>query len=189
MFKDAPQEFIYDHKSRYRPTNYGGGWMRDVTMRTGLIKSLNVVTVDVAMQTDSRESPTLLRNSACRVRIPIRHWPWNDGSLPCRWPAYATFANGGKYSAERRRPDREPQENQHQPASAYVITDMLEGVIDHGNRAAAWGQVRNTVAGKRALRAMACRRLHAESACAVWIGFDDNKQLGLTGRGRRCRSD
>src|SRR6266404_5868348 len=52
IFKDAPQEFTYDGKLKYRPANYGGGFsMRDVPMRTGLIKSLNVVTVDVAMQT------------------------------------------------------------------------------------------------------------------------------------------
>src|SRR6266404_7924717 len=52
MFKDAPQEFTYDRKFKYRPANYGGGFsMHDVPMRSGLIKSLNVVTVDVAIQT------------------------------------------------------------------------------------------------------------------------------------------
>ena len=36
-----------------------------------------------------------------------------------------------------------------QPASAYVITDMLEGVIDHGTARAARGAVKNTaMAGK-----------------------------------------
>ena len=51
-FTDAPREFVYDHKLKYRPANYGGGYsMSDVWMRTGLVKSLNVVTVDVAMQT------------------------------------------------------------------------------------------------------------------------------------------
>ena len=52
MFTDAPREFVYDRNKTYRPKNFGGGFsMRDVTMRTGLVKSLNVVTVDVAMQT------------------------------------------------------------------------------------------------------------------------------------------
>ncbi|MGA9998256.1 MAG: transglycosylase domain-containing protein, partial [Pyrinomonadaceae bacterium] len=52
MFTDAPQEFVYARNAKYRPANYGGGYsMRDVTMRTGLVKSLNVVTVDVAMRT------------------------------------------------------------------------------------------------------------------------------------------
>ncbi|HEX7956664.1 MAG TPA: penicillin-binding transpeptidase domain-containing protein, partial [Pyrinomonadaceae bacterium] len=49
---DARREFAYDLRSRYRPANYGGGYsMRDVTLRTGLVRSLNVVTVDAAMRT------------------------------------------------------------------------------------------------------------------------------------------
>ena len=52
MFADAPEEFTYDGNAKYRPANYGGGYsMRDVTLRTGLVKSLNVVTVDIAMRT------------------------------------------------------------------------------------------------------------------------------------------
>jgi membrane carboxypeptidase/penicillin-binding protein len=52
MYADAPQEFIYAGNSKYRPANYGGGFsMRDVTMRSALVRSLNVVTVDVAMRT------------------------------------------------------------------------------------------------------------------------------------------
>jgi len=50
--QDAPQIFQYDDHASYRPANYGGGFsMQAVTMRTALIKSLNVVTVDVAMRT------------------------------------------------------------------------------------------------------------------------------------------
>ena len=51
-FMDAPREFVYDRNKLYRPANYGGGYsMQEVPMRTGLVKSLNVVTVDVALQT------------------------------------------------------------------------------------------------------------------------------------------
>src|SRR3989440_1856321 len=50
MFKDAPQEFTYARTQKYRPLNYGGGFsMRGLPMRAGLNKSLNVVTVFVAM--------------------------------------------------------------------------------------------------------------------------------------------
>ena len=49
---DAPREFTYDLHSKYRPSNYGGGFsMHDVTLRTGLVHSLNVVTVDTALRT------------------------------------------------------------------------------------------------------------------------------------------
>src|SRR5262249_36909971 len=42
MFVDSPHEFTYDRNRTYRPTNFGGSYsMRNVTMRTGLVKSLN----------------------------------------------------------------------------------------------------------------------------------------------------
>ncbi|MGH9957963.1 MAG: transglycosylase domain-containing protein, partial [Pyrinomonadaceae bacterium] len=52
MFTDAPRDFVYDRNKIYRPANFGGGYSgREVTMRTGLVKSLNIVTVDLAIQT------------------------------------------------------------------------------------------------------------------------------------------
>ena len=40
-FADAPRDFVYDRNKVYRPANFGGGYsMHDVTMRTGLVKSL-----------------------------------------------------------------------------------------------------------------------------------------------------
>ena len=188
-FKDAPQEFTYDRKSRYRPTNYGGGFsMRDVTMRTGLIKSLNVVTVDVAMQTGLAR----VANTAQKFGLP-RPVPYPALALgttevtPLQIAAaYAAFANGGKRIQPKviTPTDRDPQESQViQPVTAYVITDMLEGVIDHGTARAARGQIRNTaVAGKTGTSRDGWFVGYTPNlVCAVWIGFDDNKQLGLTG--------
>ncbi len=193
MFRDAPQEFTYDRKLKYRPTNYGGGFsMRDVTMRTGLIKSLNVVTVDVAIQTGLAR----VANTAQRFGLP-RPNPYPALALgtteatPLQMAsAYAAFANGGrgvqpKVIAE---PDQAPQGDQIdqqiiQPASAYVITDMLEGVIDHGTARAARGTIKNTaIAGKTGTSRDGWFIGYTPNlVCAVWIGFDDNKQLGLTG--------
>ena len=57
---DAPREFTYDGSAKYRPANYGGGFsMRDVTLRTGLVRSLNVVTVDAAMRAGLTRVATL----------------------------------------------------------------------------------------------------------------------------------
>jgi len=189
MFKDAPQEFTYDRKLKYGPTNYGGGFsMRDVSMRTGLIKSLNVVTVDVAMQTGLAR----VANTAQRFGLP-RPVPYPALALgttevtPLQIAsAYAVFANGGrsiqpKVIAETN--DSSPNNQIIQPASAYVITDMLEGVIDHGTARAARGAIRNTaVAGKTGTSRDGWFVGYTPNlVCAVWIGFDDNKQLGLTG--------
>jgi penicillin-binding protein 1B len=52
VFPDAPRGFEFDaYAPAYRPANYGGAYsMRDVTMRSALTRSLNVVTVDVALR-------------------------------------------------------------------------------------------------------------------------------------------
>ena len=98
-FADTPREFVYDRNKIYRPANFGGGYsMRDVTMRTGLVKSLNVVTVDVALQTGLAR----IANLAEKFGLP----------RPERYPslalgtkevtplelaaAYAAFVNGGR---------------------------------------------------------------------------------------------
>jgi penicillin-binding protein 1B len=188
IFKDAPREFTYDQKSKYRPTNYGGGFsMRDVTMRTGLIKSLNVVTVDVAMQTGLAR----VANTAQRFGLP-RPIPYPALALgttevtPLQMAAaYATFANGGRSIQPRvvGNARETPGDQIIQPASAYIITDMLEGVIDHGTARAARGAVKNTaLAGKTGTSRDGWFVGYTPNlVCAVWIGFDDNKQLGLTG--------
>src|ERR1700741_1639561 len=76
MFMDAPREFVYDRNKIYHPANYGGGYsMREVTMRTGLVRSLNVVTVDVALQTGLARTANL----AARFGLP----------KPERYPALA----------------------------------------------------------------------------------------------------
>ena len=69
------------------------------------------------------------------------------------------------------------------PTTAYMITDMLEGVINRGTARAARNQIPGTaVAGKTGTSRDGWFVGYTPNlVCAVWIGFDDNKQLGLTG--------
>jgi penicillin-binding protein 1B len=64
-----------------------------------------------------------------------------------------------------------------------MITDMLTDVIDHGTARAARGAVRGTaIAGKTGTSRDGWFVGYTPNmVCAVWIGFDDNSQLGLTG--------
>src|SRR5260370_28004563 len=64
-----------------------------------------------------------------------------------------------------------------------MITDMLEGVIDHGTARAARGLIPKTApAGKTGTSRDGWFVGYTPNlVCAVWIGFDDNQQLGLTG--------
>src|SRR5207247_2187188 len=147
MFTDAPREFVYDKRKTYRPANYGGGYsMSDVTMRTGLVKSLNVVTVDVAMQTGLARVANLTERFG--LPKPERYPALALGTskvTPLQLAAaYATFVNGGQRIEPRviERVDELPgahtldfDSNEPQvisPATAYMITNMLAAVIDHG---------------------------------------------------------
>jgi penicillin-binding protein 1B len=64
-----------------------------------------------------------------------------------------------------------------------MITDMLQDVIDRGTARAARGAIPHTaIAGKTGTSRDGWFIGYTPNlVCAVWIGFDDNKQLGLTG--------
>lgn len=194
-FMDAPREFVYDRNKTYRPANYSGGYsMREVTLRTGLVKSLNVVTVDVALQTGLAR----IANLATRFGLP----------KPERYPAlalgteevtplelataYSVFVNGGlriypKVIASVSEPpgthNLPPTEQVISPTTSYMITNMLAAVIDRGTARKARGAVPGTaIAGKTGTSRDGWFVGYSQNlVCAVWIGFDDNAQLGLTG--------
>jgi penicillin-binding protein 1B len=196
MFADAPQEFIYDGKRSYRPVNFGGGFsMRDVTMRTGLVKSLNVVTVDVAMQTGLARIANLTEQFGLPKpeRYPALALGTTEVTPLQLATAYAVFVRGGQTvtpqvitsigtpPATHAKEIKSPQVIK--PTTAYMITNMLSAVIDHGTARAARGAVRGSaVAGKTGTSRDGWFVGYTPNlVCVVWIGFDDNQQLGLTG--------
>jgi penicillin-binding protein 1B len=194
-FMDAPREFIYDRNKTYRPANYGGGYsMREVTLRTGLVKSLNVVTVDVALQTGLAR----IANLATRFGLPKpERYPalalGTEEVTPLQLAtAYAVFVNGGmriqpKVIASVSEPpgihNLPPAEQVISPTTSYMITNMLAGVIERGTARKARGAVPGTaIAGKTGTSRDGWFVGYSPNlVCAVWIGFDDNAQLGLTG--------
>jgi penicillin-binding protein 1B len=198
MYTDAPQEFVYAGGAKYRPVNYGGGFsMRDVMMRDALVHSLNVVTVDVAMRTGltrvEREAENFgLPKAEAYPAIALGTTEASPLELAA---AYTTFPNNGERiepnviarvtdstgtdiinAAKQTRPVI-------RPTTAYMITDMLSDVIDHGTAHAARGSVKKTaIAGKTGTSRDGWFVGYTPNlVVAVWIGFDDNKQLGLTG--------
>jgi penicillin-binding protein 1B len=198
LYSDAPREFVYDRRAKYRPANYGDSYsMQDVTMRTGLIKSLNVVTVDVAMRAGLQR----VAQTAQVLGLPKPEaYPalalGTTEATPLELAAaYTTFANSGQRVAPSviaRATDAEGADIINttavpaqviKPTTAYMITDMLMDVIDHGTARAARGAVRRTaIAGKTGTSRDGWFVGYTPNlVCAVWIGFDDNKQLGLTG--------
>ena len=196
LFMDAPREFVYDRNQTYRPANYGGGYsMGEVTMRTGLVKSLNVVTVDVALQTGLARTANL----AARFGLPKpERYPamalGTEEVTPLQLAsAYAAFVNDGRRVDARvitnvgEPPAAHARETAMDqvvsPTTAYMITNMLAAVIERGTARKARGAVPGTmIAGKTGTSRDGWFVGYSPNlVCAVWIGFDDNKQLGLTG--------
>ena len=196
LFMDAPREFVYDRNRTYRPANYGGGYsMGEVTMRTGLVKSLNVVTVDVALQTGLARTANL----AARFGLPKpERYPamalGTEEVTPLQLAsAYAAFVNDGRrVDAKVITNVGEPpaaharetvMDQVVSPTTAYMITNMLAAVIERGTARKARGAVPGTaIAGKTGTSRDGWFVGYSPNlVCAVWIGFDDNKQLGLTG--------
>jgi penicillin-binding protein 1B len=69
------------------------------------------------------------------------------------------------------------------PTTAYTITNMLAGVIERGTARKARGALPGTaIAGKTGTSRDGWFVGYTPNlVCVVWIGFDDNEQLGLTG--------
>lgn len=201
LFADSPREFTYDHNHTYRPANFGGGYsMHDVTMRTGLVKSLNVVTVDIAMQTGLARIANLAQQFGLPrpERYPSLALGTKEVTPLELAAAYASFVNGGRRvtpkvitsvgepPATHTGDLSETQSGDSQivrPTTAYMITNMLAAVVDHGTARAARGAVRGTaIAGKTGTSRDGWFVGYTPNlVCVVWIGFDDNDQLGLTG--------
>jgi penicillin-binding protein 1B len=196
---DAPREFTYDVRARYRPANYGGGFsMRDVTFRTGLVRSLNVVTVDVAM----RAGLTRVASLAEQMGLPRpKAYPalalGTTEATPLEVAtSYTALAGGGRRVRPApllrvEGPGGETEfdeglvagEQVLRPATAYMLTDMLSAVIDRGTARAARGAFKGTaVAGKTGTSRDGWFAGYTPNlVCVVWVGFDDGGDLDLTG--------
>jgi penicillin-binding protein 1B len=168
--------------------------MGDVTLRTGLVKSLNVVTVDIALQTGLAR----IANLATRFGLPKpERYPalalGTEEVTPLQLAsAYSVFVNGGRRVEPRAIASVGEAPGEHallnetevvNPTTAYMITNMLSAAIDHGTARKARGAIKGSaVAGKTGTSRDGWFVGYTPNlVCAVWIGFDDNKQLGLTG--------
>jgi len=196
MFADAPREFVYDRNKVYRPDNYGNGYsMRDVTMRTALVNSLNVVTVDVALQTGLARIANLSENFGLPrpERYPSLALGTKEVTPLELATAYAALANGGRRIQPKVITSIDDPPAVHttyedwpqvvSPTTTYMITNMLSTAFDHGTARSARNLKRVTaVAGKTGTSRDGWFAGYTPNlVCVVWFGYDDNAQLGLTG--------
>jgi penicillin-binding protein 1B len=201
-FKDEAKTFTFNQDS-YKPNNYGDFFSnKDVTLRDALVKSKNVITVDLAMELNVGK----VMNFAAKAGLPKvpRAYPsmalGTSEVTPLQMAtAYTSFANLGDKSSPigiNRVTNGEGQtvsspvtekKNVMRPDVAFIMNDMMKDVINRGTAvdAKAWGIVNSKgrgFAGKTGTsRDGWFAGFTPNLVCVVYVGFDDGSDLGMKG--------
>jgi penicillin-binding protein 1B len=198
IFKDEPKTFTYDNQE-YSPGNMGDKYsMLPVTLRDAMVHSLNVVTVDIAMEVTIGR----VMNLAAKAGLPrVAHaYPAMALGTAEATPlqvasAYTAFAANGTRTTPLAidrittgtgttiaRPTAQKNEVLR-PEIAYVMTSFMKDVVNRGTGAPIRARgFKFNVAGKTGTsRDGWFAGYTPDLVCVVWVGFDDGSQLGLTG--------
>lgn len=194
---DEPTVFEFDGQE-YTPNNYGERFMGKVTVRQALTNSLNVATVKVAEMIGYGRVVQIARQMGLSANIKptpavaLGAYELTPIDVAGAYTAFATLgtraepmyvksiagANGNVL--EKNSPSNKQVLD---PRVAYLVDSILVDVINKGTGA----QVRAKgfalpAAGKTGTsRDGWFAGFTNNLVCVIWIGFDDNRDLGLTG--------
>ena len=194
---DAPTTFNYGDQI-YEPRNYKEEYHGDVTLRYALAMSLNNATVKLAEEVGYDKVADLAR-AAGIVSVkatPAMALGSYDATPLDMAAAYTSFANSGVRlsplivrSVRTAKGDvvsnfSTDQRQVLDPRVAYVMTDMLSGVVNFG---LAYSAVRGRgftppAAGKTGSSHDGWFAGYTSNlVCVVWVGYDDYSDLHLSG--------
>ena len=194
---DAPSTFVYGDQI-YEPRNYKEEYHGDVTLRYALAMSLNNATVKVAEETgyDKVADLAKLAGIASVKATPAMALGSYDATPLDMAGAYTVFANNGirlspilLNSVRNAKGDvlanfSTDQRQVLDPRIAYVMTNMMEGVINNGlgYTAVRLRGFTEPAAGKTGTSHDGWFAGYASNLlCIVWVGFDDYSDLRLSG--------
>jgi penicillin-binding protein 1B len=197
---DEPFEWSYDGGT-WRPSNYRDQYFGEVTARRALELSLNAATARVAYRVGL--DPILDVARRVGINSPLPPYPSVVLGAAEVTPyevaqAYAVIANQGLKAALRaanKVVDRQGQiverhplavERAASPQAAYLVTHLMEGVLDRGTgRGVRERSFTRPAAGKTGTtndtRDAWFAGFTPDLLAVVWVGFDDGRPLGLTG--------
>lgn len=201
ILSDEPMQFKLVTKQIWIPENYDKQFRGDVTLRYALENSLNMPALYVAERVGI---PALARtvqafNLADKVpKVPALGLGALDTSLLRLTAAYAALANGGRYVTPRLFTSATDSEGnilsqrrmQEQTIASedavYVLTNILQGVIERGTAKSArrlgyTGTAAAKTGTSNEARDAWFEGFSPDLAIGVWVGFDNNAPLGLTG--------
>ncbi len=198
LLMDEAKTFTYGFGEEYKPNNYGDTFSnKNVTVRDALVYSKNVVTVELAERVGFSEIARLAEKAGL-PRPPT--YPSMALGVAEATPlqiasAYTMFANQGRRVAPiviKRVTTATgaivdtPAKDARQvisPQVAYVMTSMMQDVLNRGTGA----RVRQmgfkaVAAGKTGSSRDGWFAGYTPNlVCAVYVGFDDNSDLRMTG--------
>jgi len=197
-YMDEPKTFTYDNQE-YSPGNFGETYSHEpVTLRDGLVHSLNVVTVEVAMEVTIGRVMSLAAKAG--LPKPARSYPamalGTSEATPLQIAsAYTAFANLGtrttpisinRITTGNGVTIAAPTTQRNEvlrPEVAYVMTSFMKDVVNRGTAAKVRSRgLKMPLAGKTGTSRDGWFAGYTPNlVCAVWVGFDDGSQLGLTG--------
>lgn len=195
---DEPKTFTYDNQE-YSPGNFGESYSHSpTTLRDALVHSLNVITVDVAMEVTigrvmnlaakaglpkpARAYPAMALGTSEATPLQIASAYTGFAALGTRTSPIAinriTTGSGVTIAAPT------PQKSEMlKPDVAYIMTSFMKDVVNRGTAAKVRARgFKANVAGKTGTsRDGWFAGYTPDLVCVVWVGFDDGSQLGLTG--------
>lgn len=203
LFKDEKKVFTFGTET-YAPNNYGDFFSnKEITLRDALVKSKNTITVDLGMELNIGK----VMNLAAKAGFPRVEKAYPSMALgtaeatPLQVAtAYTAFANLGdrvlplpvsRVTTGDGRLVTEPKpdkKNVLRPDVAYILNDIMKDVINRGTAAEvkAWGF--QNVAGRFGFAGKTGTSRDGwfagftpELVCVVYVGFDDNSDLGMKG--------
>ena len=194
---DSPTTFDFDNKE-YTPNNYGEEFHGTVTLREALTFSMNVATVKVAEMVGYGRVAQFARQLGLAQNIePTPAMALGAYEMTPLEVAggYTSFADRGvraepmfirsvRSSQSQVLENNDPRTRQVlDPRVAYLVTSVLEDVINRGTGYTVRARgFTNPAAGKTGTSHDGWFAGYTSNLeCIVWVGFDDNRDLTLSG--------
>ncbi len=197
---DEPETFEFDDQV-WTPENYEGKYDGPITLRRALAHSRNLATIHVAEQAGYDRVSNLWKRLG--VGTPPKPYPSIALGVFEATPyemasAYTLFSNAGaarslKHIAQVIRGGKDVTKKDASeprriasPATTYLVTNMMRSVLNEGTAAGARANgFTLDAAGKTGttndLRDAWFAGFTPELLTVVWVGFDDNQPIGLSG--------
>jgi penicillin-binding protein 1B len=197
---DEPETFEFDDQV-WEPANYENEYDGPITYRRALAKSRNLGTIHVAQAAGYNHVSNLWKSLG--IGNPPKPYPSIALGVFEATPyeiatAYTIFPNGGierplknilrviKGGQDVTRASAERSKAVTRPDTTFLVTNMMRSVINEGTAAAVRAQgFALDAAGKTGttndLRDAWFAGFTPELLTVVWVGFDDNQPVGLSG--------